>query len=178
VKRVGVFFAFFLVAVLAACGRSAEEVALVNESVLTSSAATRAAMPTAPTSEAATAEATAETAAAADAPTGDVARGETLFNTSFNTSAGQWICSNCHSTGTNRLIGPGMAGLAARAGTRVEGETAAQYIIHSITNPNDYIVPADAGGPYPSGLMPANYSDLLSEQDMNDLAAYLLTLQP
>ncbi len=178
-KRAGVFFVLLLVAILAACGRSAEEVAQVNQSVLTAGAATRAALPTAtpePTSEVAT-ESAPTASAATNEVVGDATNGEVLFNASFNTSAGQWICANCHSTGENRLIGPGLAGIAETGSTRVEGETAVQYIIHSITRPNDFIVPADAGGPYPENLMPQNYADLLSEQDLNDLAAYLLSLE-
>lgn len=58
----------------------------------------------------------------------------------------------------------------------VDGEDAYQYIVHSITRPNDFIAPADSGGAYPAGLMPQNYAQVFSEQQINDLAAYLLTL--
>lgn len=180
-KRAGAFAALFLVVILAACGRSAEEVALVSESVLTSSAATRAAMPTAtppPTPEAAAAtQAAGDTAGSTTEVVGDAASGETLFNTAFQTASGQWMCANCHSTAENRLIGPGLGGIAQWGGTMVEGEDAYQYIVHSITRPNDFIAPADAAGAYPADLMPQNYAEVFSEQQINDLAAYLLTLQ-
>lgn len=145
---------------------------------MTSSAATRAAMPTAtpaPTAEGAATTTGSDTATVE--VVGDAANGEALFNTAFQTASGQWMCANCHSTGENRLIGPGLAGISQWGGTMVEGEDAYQYIVHSITRPNDFIAPPDAGGPFPADLMPQNYAEILSEQQINDLAAYLLTLQ-
>ncbi|MDX2139420.1 MAG: cytochrome c [Chloroflexota bacterium] len=171
-KRASALFLFLIVALLSACGRSAAEVQTVLDQQATAGAATRAAMPTVTTS---IVESTTEGGVAV-AATGDVARGEQLFNTPYQTASGQWICANCHSTGENRLIGPGMGGLAARAATRVEGQDAATYIANSILHPNDFIVPADAGGPYPQDLMPQNYSEILSEQDVQDLVAYLSSL--
>jgi nitric oxide reductase subunit C len=172
-KRASALLLFLVAAVLTACGRSAAEVQTVLDQSATAGAETRAAMPT---STPAVVEATAEGGTTVVAASGDVTRGEQLFNTPFQTASGQWICANCHSTGENRLIGPGMGGLAARAATRVAEQDATTYIANSILHPNDFIAPADAGGPYPQDLMPQNYSELLSEQDVQDLVAYLSSL--
>lgn len=120
-----------------------------------------------------------EAPAAAVGPTGDAAAGMVVFNQSYTTSAGQWACSLCHSVTENelRLIGPGLWNVAVRAETRVEGQAAYDYIHTSIVAPNDYIVPADAGGPYPPGLMPQNYTEVLTAQELENVIAYLYTLQ-
>lgn len=180
-KRAGALC--LLVLILAACGRGEAEVAAVRETAVvaqqtvvalaaTSDAATLAAQPTAtaggePTATPSEIELTA-------AALGDPARGQVSFTTQHTTAQGPWMCAQCHSTGTDRLIGPGMAGIAERAATRVEGQSAIDYIRNSILHPNDYIVQGEPA--YPSGLMPQNYAEVLPEQELNDLIAYLLTL--
>jgi mono/diheme cytochrome c family protein len=154
--------ALLLLLLLTACGRSPAEVAQVNETAAAGRAATLAALPTAPP---------AELVEGQEAPIGDAARGAVLFQTMQTTSSGAWMCSSCHSIESTRLVGPGLLGVGAR--DYVEGDHA-EYIRHSITNPNDFIVPADPA--YPENLMPQNYAELYSEDDLNDLVAYLLTL--
>jgi mono/diheme cytochrome c family protein len=164
------------VLILAACGRSQEEVDSVRAtagvvaqtagaSTAVAQAATQAAIPTETTAPNATA-----------APTADplVARGNELFHATHTTAQGAWMCSQCHSTGSERLIGPGMAGLSARAAARIAGQTADEYIRNSILHPNDYIVEGDPA--YPAGLMPQNYADIFSEDDLNALVSYLISL--
>lgn len=112
---------------------------------------------------------------------GDPEAGMTVFNTSYETSSGVWMCTNCHSVDESqqRLIGPGLWGLHERAVERVEEAPAddpVTYVRNSIIYTNDYIVPADEGGPYPANLMPGNYEELLTEQELTDLVAYILTL--
>jgi cytochrome c2 len=132
----------------------------------------------------------APTEAAAEAPSGapavigtdpisvlvsiaDPARGEELFYASYDTNAGPYACFTCHNVeNEERKIGPGQYGIADRAGTRIEGQSAAQYLYNSIIHPNDYIV-----AEYEPNLMPGNYSELLSEQDIYDIVAYLFTLR-
>jgi cytochrome c2 len=46
------------------------------------------------------------------------------------------------------------------------------YIRTSILHPNDFIVPG-----YPADLMPQNYAEILTDEEVNDLVAYLLTLE-
>ncbi len=118
-------------------------------------------------------DADAEIAAALAA--GDPANGDVLFHL-LRTEVG-FACSTCHNIDNpNRLIGPSLMGISERAGTRVEGEGPVEYLHISIVNPNAFIVPPDEGGAYPENLMPQVYEDLWTEQELNDIIAYLLTL--
>ncbi|MCK6580377.1 MAG: c-type cytochrome [Anaerolineae bacterium] len=112
-------------------------------------------------------------------PSGDAAAGQGVFSTTYTTASGQWACALCHSVTQDelRLIGPGLWNVAVRAETRVEGQNAYQYVRHSILAPNDFIVPADAGGPYPPNLMPQNYQEVLTPEELEDVIAYLFTLK-
>ncbi|MEM6280861.1 MAG: cytochrome c [Chloroflexota bacterium] len=129
----------------------------------------------------------AEAASADDDPialaiaAGDADLGAQLFQQQYQTSVGPWICASCHSVDASgiRLVGPTMWGLAETGEARIAesgDESVPVYIYNSIVNPGAYIVPADAGGPYPENLMPPNYGELLSEEELNHLVAYILTL--
>jgi mono/diheme cytochrome c family protein len=130
-----------------------------------------------PTDEPATA-ATADPIAEAIAA-GDVDNGMTVFNASYQTSSGAWMCSTCHSVDESevRLVGPALYKLYDRADERAtesgdpDGIT---YVVNSIIAAPDYHVPADP--PYPENLMPQNYSEVLTEQELADVVAYILTL--
>ena len=83
-------------------------------------------------------------------------------------------CNACHaisgiSTGN---IGPVLDGLASRAGNRVSGLTAEEYIHQSIVNPSAYVVEGFA-----DGIMPPTFGETLTEEQIGDLVAFLLTLQ-
>lgn len=134
-----------------------------------------------PPTEEATAEVAAsggssEEAVAAALEAGDPEAGQVVFNAPHETAVGVWMCGQCHSVTPDelRLIGPGLWNVAERAETRVEGQNAVEYLHNSILHPNDYIVQGEPA--YPEGLMPQNYADVLTEQEVNDLVAYLLTL--
>ncbi|MCA9018453.1 MAG: hypothetical protein KDA77_24240, partial [Planctomycetaceae bacterium] len=47
-----------------------------------------------------------------------------------------------------------------------------EYIRTSIVDPNAYVAPG-----FPDNLMPKNFSDIFTDEDINDLIAYLLTLE-
>lgn len=101
----------------------------------------------------------------------DPANGETLFNTFFDDAG--FACATCHNEDSEeKLVGPGLLNVSVRAQTRVEGQVAERYIYNSITNPNAYVVEG-----FPENLMPHVYPDILSDQDIYDLIAYLLTLK-
>ncbi len=108
---------------------------------------------------------------------GDPDQGEILF---LNGKDAAPACVTCHILDEDRiLIGPSMVGLAARAATRVEGQTAEDYLRSSILHPNDFLVPNTDTNVFAAGgnsLMFQQYADFLSEEDVNNLVAYLLTL--
>jgi mono/diheme cytochrome c family protein len=118
---------------------------------------------TAPTTEATaapTTEATtAPTAEAAATPAGDPAAGEQLFATN---------CSFCH--GAQNGTGPALTGMGERAATRIPGMSAADYIHQSIVDPSAYVVSG-----FSDNIMPKNFGDKFSAQEISDLVAYILT---
>jgi mono/diheme cytochrome c family protein len=115
-------------------------------------------------------------APAGDSVDGNAANGDALFH-ELRAEVG-FACSTCHNpASTQRLIGPGLQGISERAAARVDGQNAVEYLRSSILHPNDFIAPAEDGGPdYPANLMPLTYAQLWSEQQLNDIIAYLLTL--
>lgn len=97
---------------------------------------------------------------------GDVANGEVLFNDPVN------LCATCHHVDSDAtLVGPGMLGLGERAATRVEGMSAYDYLYQSIVEPDAHTVEG-----FTPGLMPATFGMSLTEDQINDIIAYLLTL--
>jgi mono/diheme cytochrome c family protein len=98
-------------------------------------------------------------------PAADAANGQAL-----SVSNG---CIACHSLEKDvRVVGPSWYSVGTTAGERVAGESAGLYLYTSIVDPNAYI---NEG--YISGLMPLTYKDVLSNEQMADVIAYLLSLQ-
>ena len=116
----------------------------------------------------------------ADTPTdgeaeaiGNAENGEALFAQATIGANNAPGCITCHSLEPDVVIvGPSQAGLATRAQTRVAGMSAADYIHQSIVEPNAYVVEGFA-----EGLMYQNYGTDLTEDQINDLVAYTLTLE-
>lgn len=103
--------------------------------------------------------------------TADAERGAELF--SELQSAAGFACAGCHFTDSeSRLIGPGLLNMGARAETRVEGQSAVEYLLNAIVNPSAYVVPD-----YDAGIEPGNYAQIFSEEELYDIIAYLLTLE-
>lgn len=93
-----------------------------------------------------------------------------------NAQAGQQVftsqgCAGCHSTGTSASVGPGLGGISGRAGTMVSGLSAGQYLYQSIVDPGAFLVSGFGN------LMPKMYGQSLSKQQIDDLIAYLMSLQ-
>lgn len=107
----------------------------------------------------------------APAPTGDATRGEELYKqTTIGSAPG---CVTCHSLEEGVvLVGPSHAGVATRAGTYVEGQSAEEYLRESIVKPDAHVVDG-----FTAGVMYQNYGTDLTEQQIDDLVAYLLTLK-
>jgi mono/diheme cytochrome c family protein len=83
-------------------------------------------------------------------------------------------CNACHATsGTTQLVGPSLAGLKDRAGSREPGKSAEDYITESVRTPNAFIVPGFTG---PPSLMPPFGQSQISDQDLQNLIRYLESL--
>lgn len=84
-------------------------------------------------------------------------------------------CNTCHTVskvaGAVGTIGPKLDGIATTAATRVKGQDAETYIRHSIEKPADFLVPKY------QNLMPATLRSTMTDQEYNDLVAFLLTLK-
>ncbi len=81
----------------------------------------------------------------------------------------QYGCIACHRIGAANKIAPAFVGIADRAATRRPPLTAAAYIYESITNPTAF----EVEGFNPA--MPQNFRERLSDRELGDIIAYLLT---
>ncbi|MBX3015688.1 MAG: c-type cytochrome [Caldilineaceae bacterium] len=90
-------------------------------------------------------------------------------------SAGQSIalkygCVGCHATDPNTVsTGPTWHNIGDAAVIRVSGESPALYLYDSIVQPNAFVVPG-----YPGNIMPQNFGDTMSTQELAEMVAYLL----
>ena len=108
-------------------------------------------------------------------PPGDAKRGRDLFaQPSIRNTFG---CVTCHSLArTKVIVGPSLWGVATRAGRIVQSPSyrgtatsAEEFLRESITRPDANIAPGFAHSVMPDWLT------VLSEQEIQDLVAYLLT---
>lgn len=107
------------------------------------------------------------------------AKGESLFRSVSP------ACNSCHSTTEGvTMAGPSLAGIATKAQSMVdspdyEGEatTAEEYIRESIVAPSADLVPGDMYSSGGTSFMPTSYADNLSEEEIDQLTAYLGTLK-
>ena len=100
-------------------------------------------------------------------PPGDASRGAPIFQQTVN---GAPPCASCHSLDGSVIVGPSLKGISTRAGTRIAGMEAPDYIYQSITRPAAYVVSGY------SNLMYSQFDQKLTPQQLADLIAYLLTL--
>jgi mono/diheme cytochrome c family protein len=91
----------------------------------------------------------------------DPARGETLLTT--------YTCVACHRVGAENGVAPSFVGISERAGERRPPLSAAAYVYQSIIDPATYLVEG-----YPA-VMPHNFEERISDQEVGDIVAYLLT---
>lgn len=105
---------------------------------------------------------------------GDAENGAALY--------ASYACNSCHGNvdeaGSNQ-IGPWLGEIAEVGATRVEGQTAVQYVYESILYPSNHIAPDCAQGPCtgPPSAMRQDYPFAIAgntPQDMIDMLAYLL----
>jgi mono/diheme cytochrome c family protein len=99
---------------------------------------------------------------------GDAAAGERVYNQEAAPA-----CGSCHSLEPGKaVLGPSLAKIGADAGSRASGQSAEEYLRESITNPNAFVV--DGFG---ANIMTATYGSQLTEKQIDDLVAYLMTLK-
>jgi cytochrome c551/c552 len=104
---------------------------------------------------------------------GDAANGERLFGESIIGAASAPGCITCHSLEPGVVIvGPSQSDVGARAETAVAGMSAEEYLRQSIVEPNAHL--AEGFGP---DLMHQTYGEELTNTQINDLVAYMLTLK-
>jgi mono/diheme cytochrome c family protein len=101
---------------------------------------------------------------------GDVERGAQLFAMGEDEAPPCLTCHRVHSGQVGFSVGPNLAGVAERAGTRVAELTAEEYLRQSIIEPHRYVVSGYRDIMYP------DYKEHFTEQNIQDLIAYLLTL--
>lgn len=90
----------------------------------------------------------------------------------------QYGCNGCHalsSVGATGAVGPALDGIGQRAAERIadpaytgSATTAEEYIRESILNPSAFLVPDY------QDVMPKNFGELLSEEELNTLVQFLL----
>ena len=104
---------------------------------------------------------------------GDAANGERLFNESIIGAASAPGCITCHSLEPGVVLtGPSHSDIGARAETAIEGLSPEDYLRQSIVEPNAHITEG-----YTEGVMHQTYGEELTNTQINDLVAFMLTLK-
>ena len=102
---------------------------------------------------------------------GDPERGRDIFGTGGGVLSGG--CVFCHSldgsVGMGVTQGPSFQGISERAGDRVPELSAVEYLRQSIVDPSAYLVEGFDDN------MAKGFRILLSEEDIDDLIAFMLT---
>ena len=103
----------------------------------------------------------------------DASEGEKLFNSA--TIGSDPGCATCHSLTPDKvIIGPSLAGIATDASGDAadRGITTEAMLKIMITDPNDEVVEG-----FPADTMPQDFATQLTDQQLNDVIAYLMTLK-
>lgn len=85
----------------------------------------------------------------------------------------QYGCTGCHTVEgvSTATTGPVLNGIATRGESQEGYASAEEYIRDSILNPSAVVV-----GDFNDGVMPANFSELISDENLGHIVAFLLTL--
>jgi cytochrome c oxidase subunit 2 len=87
----------------------------------------------------------------------------------------QFGCVACHTFDGTVIVGPSWQGIAGTQELLTDGSTVtvdADYVTKSIISPNAQIVEG-----FTEGLMPQNYTEILSEQQISEIVAFILALE-
>lgn len=119
----------------------------------------------------------AEGGEAAPPVSGDPAAGQQVF-------LGTGGCGACHTIagveGANGQVGPELTHIATIAedlAPEAGVDSAAAYIRQSIVEPNAYVVKDCPTGDCVPGTMPNNFDDQLTDEQIDDLVAFLMQQQ-
>lgn len=87
---------------------------------------------------------------------------------------GRGLCFNCHHVGSEGRgkVGPDLQDVGARAGTRVSGMSALDYLAQSLYRPSAFVVPD-----FPQSMPPVNQPPIeLTDLEIRIVVAYLQSL--
>ncbi len=89
-------------------------------------------------------------------------------------------CAACHVIpgvpGAMGQVGPDLSNVAAEVAERVKDMTVEEYLHQSIVDPNADIAPNCPSGACPANVMPPNFAETLSEEEINAIVEYLASL--
>lgn len=130
------------------------------------------------TEEAVGDEPAAEEAVAENDASEDAASGEP--SAEVVTALSKATCTGCHVIpgvpAAVGMVGPDLSTIGVDGATRVDGMDAEAYIHESIVDPEAFIAPDCPTGACPPGLMSPAFANMLSDDELNDVVAYLSTL--
>lgn len=89
-------------------------------------------------------------------------------------------CGSCHKIGDlgeAHKVGPDLTYIGLTASERVPDVAAEAYIRQSIIEPNAYLAPECPNAACMPGIMPQNYGDRLSDEQIETLVSFLMTQQ-
>jgi cytochrome c2 len=116
----------------------------------------------------------------ASAGPGDATKGQALFEQKTLGKDNLQGCATCHSIQKDVVLtGPSLAGIGTDAAASVKdpaykgkAKDAAGWLKEAIVSPN-----LDIPEGFKPDVMPQNFKDELTDQQINDIVAYLLTLK-
>ena len=111
---------------------------------------------------------------------GDAAAGKALFAQTTIGKSNSAGCATCHSVEPDKnIVGPSLAGIAtdaagafSEAGYKGTAKNASEWLHEQTVNPGLEVVEG-----FQPDIMPANYGTELTQKQLDDIVAYLLTLK-
>lgn len=113
--------------------------------------------------------------ASCGAHTPDSERGRQLFSGELPIKGDNLACVECHAVEPDapaNVMGQNLANIGNRAGDTVPGQSAEEYLRTAIVDGDAFL-----SGGFQDGIHPRSYAQALSDSDVADLVAYLLTLR-
>jgi cytochrome c553 len=106
---------------------------------------------------------------------GDPLAGKRLFNGEIALADRAALpCKECHAVepGGNAALGPNLSNIGNRAASAVPRQAAADFLRTSIVDPDVHLAEG-----FQEGIMYRGYKDALTDKQIADLVAYMLTLK-